>query len=120
MNKLLLSFVLLTVALSGATAAWAQAADTADHTAPSYDMKGQSLLDLQTVQTKMVALANAIPADKLTWRPTPDSRSFAEVFLHVAAERYQILAMGGPYLLRASTARRSRNQPPIKRKSSRI
>src|ERR1700687_4509385 len=97
MNKLLLSFVLLTVALSGATAAWAQAADAAaaEHPAPSYDMKGQSMLDLQTVQTKMVALANAIPADKLTWRPTPDSRSFAEVFLHVAAERYQILALGG-------------------------
>lgn len=96
MNKFLLSSVLLTVALSGATAAWAQAADAAaDHTAPSYDMKGQSLLDLQTVQTKMVALANAIPADKMTWRPTPDSRSFAEVFLHVAGERYQILALGG-------------------------
>jgi hypothetical protein len=97
MNKLLLSFVLHTVALSGwATGASAQtAADAADHTAPSYDMKGQSLADLQTVQTKMVALANAIPADKLTWRPTPDSRSFAEVFLHVAAERYQILALGG-------------------------
>jgi hypothetical protein len=92
MNKLLLSSVLLTVALSGATAAWAQAAD---HTAPSYDMKAQALLDLGRVQTKMVDLANAIPADKLTWRPTPDSRSFAEVFLHVAGERYQILALGG-------------------------
>jgi hypothetical protein len=96
MNKLLLPCVLLLAVLSaGAAGAWAQTADTADHTAPSYDMKAQALLDLQTVQTKMVALANAVPADKLTWRPSPDSRSFAEVFLHVAGERYQILALGG-------------------------
>src|SRR5882672_12026338 len=97
MNKLLLPFVLLTVALSGwATGASAQAAAAAaDHTAPSYDMKAQALADLQTVQKKMVDLANAIPADKLTGRPSADSRSFAEVFLHVAGERYQILALGG-------------------------
>jgi uncharacterized damage-inducible protein DinB len=69
----------------------------ADHTAPSYDMKGQSLVDLEAVQKKFVALVNAIPDNKLTWRPTPDSRSFAEVFLHVAAERYGILGlMGAP------------------------
>ncbi len=40
-------------------------------------------------------LANAIPADKLTWRPSADSRSFAEVFLHVAGERYGILGLMG-------------------------
>jgi uncharacterized damage-inducible protein DinB len=58
-------------------------------------MKGQALLDLEGVQKKFVDLANALPADKLTWRPSPDSRSFAEVFLHVAGERYGILAMMG-------------------------
>ena len=47
------------------------------------------------MQKKFVDLANAVPADKLTWRPTTDSRSFAEVFLHVAAERYGILGMMG-------------------------
>jgi uncharacterized damage-inducible protein DinB len=58
-------------------------------------MKGQALFDLEAVQKKFVDLANALPADKLTWRPSPDSRSFAEVFLHVAGERYGILAMMG-------------------------
>jgi uncharacterized damage-inducible protein DinB len=67
----------------------------ADHTAPSYDMKGQALLDLQTMQKKFVDLANAVPADKLTWRPSPDARSFAEVFLHVSGERYGILHLMG-------------------------
>jgi hypothetical protein len=42
-----------------------------------------------------VDLAKVLPADKLTWRPSPDSRSFAEVFLHVSAERYQILGLMG-------------------------
>ncbi len=70
-------------------------ADDADKTPPSYDMKAQSLLDLERVQKKFVDLANAVPANKLTWRPTPDSRSFAEVFLHVAGERYGILGMMG-------------------------
>jgi len=73
----------------------AQNSDTMDHTAPSYDMKAQALLDLERVQKKFVDLANAVPADKLTWRPSEDSRSFAEVFLHVAGERYGIMALMG-------------------------
>jgi len=94
MKTMSLCYVLLSIALvTGATAA--TAADTNDKTVPSYDMKGQALLDLEGVQKKFVDLANAIPADKLTWRPSPDSRSFAEVFLHVAGERYGILALMG-------------------------
>ena len=96
MNRLLLPFVLILVVVS-AVGTSAQTADTAtaDHTAPSYDMKAQALLDLGRVQDKFVQLANAVPADKFAWRPSADSRSFAEVFLHVAGERYQILALGG-------------------------
>jgi uncharacterized damage-inducible protein DinB len=92
-------FVLLLVAAClsvSPVAAPAQNNDaSADHTAPSYDMKAQALLDLETINKKFVDLANAIPADKLTWRPSPDSRSFAEVFLHVSAERYGILHLMG-------------------------
>jgi uncharacterized damage-inducible protein DinB len=71
------------------------AADITDRTAPSYDMKAQALLDLQGVNKKCVDLAQALPNDKLTWRPSPGARSFAEVFLHVAGERYGILSMMG-------------------------
>src|ERR1700720_2752903 len=99
MNKMFLTVLLFLVTLSvgsiGALAQNSDAAANADHTSPSYDMKAQSLADLQGVQKKFVDLANALPADKLTWRPSADSRSFAEVFLHVAGERYQILALGG-------------------------
>lgn len=99
MKKVFLAALFLLVGLStGAISASAQNADataTADHTAPSYDMKAQSLADLQGVQKKFVDLANALPADKFSWRPSADSRSFAEVFLHVAGERYQILGLMG-------------------------
>jgi uncharacterized damage-inducible protein DinB len=99
MNKMFLAVLLLFVGVSsGSAAASAQSSDgsaSADHTAPSYDMKAQSLADLQVVQKKFVDLANAIPADKFTWRPSADSRSFAEVYLHVAGERYGILGLGG-------------------------
>jgi len=98
MNKMFLAaaFCFWMALGSGTNAAMAQNSDnSADHTAPSYDMKAQSLADLAAVQKKFVSLANALPADKYTWRPMEGSRSFAETFLHVAGERYQILALGG-------------------------
>jgi uncharacterized damage-inducible protein DinB len=99
MHKMFLAVLLLFVAVSGgaigASAQTSDAAASVDHTAPSYDMKGQSLADLQAAQKKFVDLANAIPANKLTWRPSADSRSFAEVFLHVSGERYGILGLMG-------------------------
>jgi len=99
MNKMFLAVLLLCVSMhAGAIGAWAQNSDapaSADHTAPTYDMKAQSLFDLEGVQKKFVELANAVPAEKFTWRPSADSRSFAEVFLHVAGERYGILGLMG-------------------------
>jgi hypothetical protein len=99
MQRVFMGVFLVLLALGvGTTGALAQSSDTpasTDHTAPSYDMKGQTLVDLQAVQKKFVDLANAVPVDKMTWRPSQDSRSFAEVFLHVAGERYGILALMG-------------------------
>ncbi|HXZ10909.1 MAG TPA: DinB family protein [Candidatus Sulfotelmatobacter sp.] len=73
----------------------AQSVQPKDTTAPSYDMKAQSLLDLDAQNKKFIQLAEALPQEKFTWRPSPEARSFAEVFLHVSGERYQILALGG-------------------------
>jgi uncharacterized damage-inducible protein DinB len=99
MKKLFLaSLAFALVATLGATRTFAQAAASTapeDKTAPSYDMKAQALLDLDQVNKKCISLAEALPQDKFNWRPAPDARSFAEVFLHVAGERYQILALGG-------------------------
>lgn len=64
-----------------------------DKTPPSYDMKGQALVDLRDLHKKMVSLAQAIPAEKYTWRPEPDVRSISEVFLHVTAANHNIPSM---------------------------
>ncbi len=81
--------------MAGLGTTTAQTATATDASAPSYDMKAQALVDLDQAQKKFVGLANAIPSEKFTWRPSEDSRSFAQVLLHVAAERYQILQMMG-------------------------
>jgi uncharacterized damage-inducible protein DinB len=99
MKKLFLAaFAFALVASLGATRNFAQTAASApseDKTSPSYDMKAQALLDLDNVNKKFISLAEALPQDKFNWRPAPDARSFAEVFLHVAGERYTILELGG-------------------------
>lgn len=95
MNRLSSTLMLVVLGLSTLAVAAPRPHADEDRTAPSYDMKGQALLDLETMQKKFVDLANALPADKLTWRPSADSRSFAEVLLHVAAERYGILNLMG-------------------------
>ena len=97
MNKLtssLVAVVMITCTIS-TRAQTPTTTHNSDDTKPSYDLKAQSLFDLEVVQKKFVGLAKAVPADKLSWRPSPDSRSFAEVLLHVAGERYGILALMG-------------------------
>ncbi|MGH9700181.1 MAG: DinB family protein [Candidatus Acidiferrales bacterium] len=70
-------------------------ADAADKTAPSYDMKAQSIEDLKEMQKKFVSLATAIPAEKYAWRPGEGVRSVAELFLHVTAANHNIPTMMG-------------------------
>jgi len=65
----------------------------ADKTTPSYDMKAQAALDLQQLQERFVSLAQAIPADKYTWRPSEGVRSISEMFLHVSGANYGIPTM---------------------------
>jgi uncharacterized damage-inducible protein DinB len=101
MKKISLAvFALALVASLASTQAFAQmsapaAAPSTDKTPPSYDMKAQSLLDLDTQNKKVISLAEALPQEKFTWRPSPEARSFAEVFLHISGERYGILSLGG-------------------------
>jgi uncharacterized damage-inducible protein DinB len=46
------------------------------------------LADMDTLHAKFMALANAIPAEKYSWRPGTGMRSVSEVFMHVAGEWY--------------------------------
>ena len=91
MKNLALSALVFALLASGTAARGAaQAAQSVDKTSPSYDMKAQSLQDLDDMHKKLVRLAEAIPADKFTWRPGNGVRSFSEVFLHVADMNFQM------------------------------
>jgi uncharacterized damage-inducible protein DinB len=94
MKNLCLSALLFAFAVSG-SATRALAAAPEDKTPPSYDMKGQSLQDLDDMHQKFVRLAEAIPADKFTWRPGDGVRSISEAFLHVAAMNFGMPAAIG-------------------------
>ncbi len=57
--------------------------------------RSEVLAELMIQEDKFVRLTEAIPADKYTWRPALDVRSFAEVFLHVAAANHNIYKLVG-------------------------
>jgi hypothetical protein len=44
--------------------------------------------DLDGLREKFVSLARAVPADQLSWRPMEGTRSFHDVFAHIAAEGF--------------------------------
>jgi len=52
------------------------------------EVRKQFMSDLDSLESKFVALANAFPAEKYDWRPAPGVRSVGEVFMHVASEYY--------------------------------
>ena len=52
--------------------------------------KAEFLAELTVAEDHLVRLAEAIPADKYTWRPAAGVRSFSEVFLHVAGSNFNL------------------------------
>src|SRR5579864_8615225 len=57
--------------------------------------RSEVLSEVMVQQDKFLRLADAIPADKYTWRPAEGVRSFAEVFLHVATANYNLTKVFG-------------------------
>jgi uncharacterized damage-inducible protein DinB len=57
--------------------------------------RSEVMAEVMVQEDKFTRLAEAIPADKYSWRPAADVRSFAEVFLHVSAANYNLYKMVG-------------------------
>jgi hypothetical protein len=74
--------------------------DSAEFSAWRQVQKG----DIDGLRKKFMALAKAVPADKLAWRPMEGTRSFREVFAHIAAEGNTETAMFGRPLPAGSLA----------------
>jgi uncharacterized damage-inducible protein DinB len=48
------------------------------------------------VSQQLIALAEATPADKYSWRPAPGVRSTSEVYMHIAISNSYLLSVTGP------------------------
>jgi uncharacterized damage-inducible protein DinB len=45
---------------------------------------------------QLIALAEATPAEKFSWRPAPGVRSTSEVYMHIAMSNFYLLSVTGP------------------------
>jgi uncharacterized damage-inducible protein DinB len=48
------------------------------------------------VSSQLIALAEATPADKFSWRPAASVRSTSEVYMHIAIANFWLLSLTGP------------------------
>jgi uncharacterized damage-inducible protein DinB len=51
------------------------------------------LLSFSDSESKVIALAKAVPEEKYSWRPAPGVRSFGEVFVHIVAGNKLLLTL---------------------------
>jgi len=48
------------------------------------------------VSQQLIALAEATPPEKYSWRPAPGVRSTSEVYMHIATANFYLLSVTGP------------------------
>lgn len=90
------SAVLLGGLLAASPGALAQsAAPAAPPAAPTAGPRAEFLRLMEDAETKLVRLAEAMPAEKYTWRPGEGVRSVSELFLHVAGGNFSIPRRAG-------------------------
>lgn len=73
-----------------ANSAVAQVNPYKDSTPGVSGYRAEVLAEVRVQEDKFTRLAEAIPAEKYTWRPAADVRSISEVFLHVSAANYNL------------------------------
>jgi len=95
MTRKLFSAVCLLLFASTAARVVAQINPYKEGTPGVTGYRSEVLAEVIVQQDKFTRLAEAIPADKYAWRPSPDVRSFAEVFLHVASANYNLYKLVG-------------------------
>ena len=57
--------------------------------------RSEVMAEVMIQESEFVRLAEAIPADKYTWRPSADVRTIAEVFLHASSANYNLYKLVG-------------------------
>jgi uncharacterized damage-inducible protein DinB len=88
MKPFLLCLIALSISLC--VAAPVRAQET-----PSEGFRAEYLKQVDAVAEKLIELAEAVPADKYSWRPGEGVRSMGEVFVHTAAGNYFLMKFIG-------------------------
>ena len=86
------------VALFGLLLVTGSAQETAKPTTPdtlTHNFRAEFLRQWDDFGNKMIALADAMPKDKYSWRPGVGVRSVGEVFAHVASGNFGFMKMIG-------------------------
>ena len=91
----ILSVLCLVVMTTGAVRVSAQVYPYRDGTPDVTGYRSEVMAEVMIQESEFVRLADAIPADKYTWRPSPDVRTIAEVFLHASAANYTLYKLVG-------------------------
>ena len=91
-NLATLSFILITTAAFRISA---QVYPYRDGTPGLTGYRSEVMAEVMIQESEFVRLAEAIPADKYTWRPSADVRTIAEVFLHASAANYNLYKLVG-------------------------
>jgi len=91
-----MSAVLLLVLLAAGTVHLsAQVNPYKDGTPGVTGYRAEVMAEVMVQEDKLTRLAEAVPAEKYTWRPSDDTRSFAEVLLHISAANYNLYKLVG-------------------------
>ena len=88
--KVDLSRLRWTVMVVSCVCAVAQVNPYKDPTPGVAGFRAEVIAEVRIQEDKFTRLAEAIPAEKYNWRPSPDVRSVSEVFLHVASANYNL------------------------------
>ncbi|MEJ7708929.1 MAG: DinB family protein [Pyrinomonadaceae bacterium] len=97
-NPLSLLFFTLFLTCCGAETSFAQAtaqATVAVARTPSTGFRAEVLNQIADAEKKLIALAEAIPQEKYSYRPGEGVRSTSEVFMHVAGGNFMITSFVG-------------------------
>jgi len=89
------AMVLALIALSAATALSAQEKTAATPAAPTAGPRLEFLDEVSYYEQRFVRLAEAIPAEKYSWRPGEGVRTIGEVYMHVVTGNYGFARMLG-------------------------
>jgi uncharacterized damage-inducible protein DinB len=94
MTSVTRTFILATF-LSAPTLIWGQTLKPIPVPDGVTGFRAEFLREMSGEEAKLMSLAQSIPADKYTWRPTADVRSVSEVLLHAAGANYAIAKIIG-------------------------